>query len=89
MVLLVLGWLVLREEFYGSHLTGPTLVPVMFGAWVLGIIAGVFALNIAYGTGVAADAKVIIVDIAVAGLVLNALSIALFLLFLYGLGKIR
>jgi len=90
LVSLIIGWLVLRELFYGgSHSTGTTLLAIIFGAWALGIFAGVLALNVVYSFGVNAEAKIIIVDLAVAGLALNTLSIAAFLLLIYGLGKIR
>jgi hypothetical protein len=53
------------------------------------ILDKLLLFNGAYGTGVTAGHKVVIVDMAVAGLVLNALSVALFLLLIYGLGKFQ
>jgi hypothetical protein len=86
---LVIGWIFLREEFYGSQPAGPTLVALMFGAWAFGVIASALALYFAYDTGVDVETRVIITDMALAGVLLNALSIVLLLLLLHELGLVQ
>jgi hypothetical protein len=56
----------------------------MFGAWVLGVIAGALALHIAHGT-VDSETRVTIADMALTIVLLNALSIVLLLLLLHEL----
>jgi hypothetical protein len=90
LVLLAIGWLALREHFYGSRMDGDrTMIFAMVIAWALGIFAGVLALNLVYTNRIAKDARVVIVDVAIVGAGLNSLSIAFFVVLYCGLSNIR
>jgi len=88
-VMLIAGWLILRDAFYGAHQTSSWTASLIFVAWGLGFMASVFALNVIYGVSESADRKIIVRDLAAAGLLLNGLSIAAFLLLIFGLRGIR